>query len=225
MKRKFFRILRPRAINTPASGRQPTGSGTVYGRRGLAYAALLSAWVLVPVSLSGCGVAAVGAGAATGASIIHDRRTAGTFVDDQVIEFKAFNKLRSDPDLWKQSHISPTSFNNTVLLSGEVPNDFLRERAEGLVRQLAEIRHLHNELAVSAPSSASARISDSLTTGKVKAALVGDKQVDAMRIKVVTERGIVYLMGLVTRQEADLVTDIVRRVGGVQRVVRLFEYI
>nr|VFJ43118.1 MAG: Osmotically-inducible protein OsmY, contains BON domain [Candidatus Kentron sp. DK]VFJ56169.1 MAG: Osmotically-inducible protein OsmY, contains BON domain [Candidatus Kentron sp. DK] len=183
--------------------------------------------VLLPVALfsQGCGVAIVGAGVGTGATMAHDRRTAGTFVDDQVIEVKALNKLQIDADLWKQSHISPTSFNNIVLLSGEVPNDFLRERAAGLVKQIPEIRHLHNELAVAAPSSAVSRASDSWVTGKVKTNLIADKRIDAMRVKVVTERGVVYLMGLVTRQEADLITDVVRQVGGVQRVVRLFEYI
>ncbi|MBT8420909.1 MAG: BON domain-containing protein [Gammaproteobacteria bacterium] len=162
---------------------------------------------------------------ATGATMVHDRRTAGTFVDDQVIELKALNNLRTDEDLWRQSHISPISFNNIVLLAGEVPNDFLRERAEGLIKQISDIRHIYNELAVSAPSSALSRTSDSWVTGKVKASLATDKSIDATRIKVVTARGIVYLMGLVTRQEADLATEVARRVGGVQRVIKLFEYI
>nr|VFJ89179.1 MAG: Osmotically-inducible protein OsmY, contains BON domain [Candidatus Kentron sp. H]VFJ91220.1 MAG: Osmotically-inducible protein OsmY, contains BON domain [Candidatus Kentron sp. H]VFJ97724.1 MAG: Osmotically-inducible protein OsmY, contains BON domain [Candidatus Kentron sp. H] len=206
---------------------QFNGSRTV--RRKLSKTILFPcAFLLVFLSLQGCGgvvIGAVGAGVGTGAAVAHDRRTAGTFVDDQIIELKAINHLRTDKDLWEQSHISPTSFNNIVLLSGEIPNEFLRERAAGLIRQIPEIREIHNELAVAAPSSTLARTSDSVVTGKVKAKLITDERIDAMRIKVVTERGIVYLMGLVTRQEADLVTEIVRRVGGVQRVIRLFEYI
>nr|VFK36730.1 MAG: Osmotically-inducible protein OsmY, contains BON domain [Candidatus Kentron sp. SD]VFK40306.1 MAG: Osmotically-inducible protein OsmY, contains BON domain [Candidatus Kentron sp. SD] len=161
----------------------------------------------------------------TGASIIHDRRTAGTIIDDQIIELKAFNELRMDSDLWNQSHIDITSFNNIVLLSGEAQNDSLRNRATELVKRIPKVRMVHNEIAIVAPSSALSRSGDAWITGKVKTSLIANKDIDPTRIKVVTERGIVYLMGLVTPGEAKISTDIVRRVGGVQRVIKLFEYV
>ena len=169
-------------------------------------------------------VAVVGAGTG-GAAIIHDRRTTGTFVDDQITEFKAKSELGTDQELWEQSHINVTSFNGVMLLSGEAPNELLRERATELVKRIPKVKIVHNEIAVIAPSSALSRSSDAWITGKVKTSLIGSGDIDAIRIKVVTERGIVYLMGIVTRQESEIATDIVRRVGGVQRVIRLFEYI
>nr|VFK58337.1 MAG: Osmotically-inducible protein OsmY, contains BON domain [Candidatus Kentron sp. TUN]VFK65692.1 MAG: Osmotically-inducible protein OsmY, contains BON domain [Candidatus Kentron sp. TUN]VFK67217.1 MAG: Osmotically-inducible protein OsmY, contains BON domain [Candidatus Kentron sp. TUN] len=177
------------------------------------------------LSLSGCGVVAIVGASAGGAAIIHDRRSTGALVDDQIIEVKARNSLRTDENLWSQSHINVTCFNNITLLSGETPNDFLRDRAAEIVKQVPVVKKVHNEIAVVAPSSALSRSSDTWITGKVKTSLIAKGEIDATRIKVVTERGIVYLMGLVTRQEADIATDIVRRVGGVQRVIKLFEYI
>ena len=161
----------------------------------------------------------------TGATVAHDRRTAGTFLDDQIIELKVFNTLYADKEIWSQSHISPTSFNNIVLLSGEVASDSLGKRATKLVRQIPGVRYVYNELVIAAPSSASDRTADSLVTGRIKIQLLHDERIDATRIKIVTERGTVYLMGLITRQEGDLVTDVARRVRGVQRLVKLFEYI
>nr|VFK18470.1 MAG: Osmotically-inducible protein OsmY, contains BON domain [Candidatus Kentron sp. LFY] len=177
------------------------------------------------LSLQGCGVVTVVGASTSGAAIIHDRRSTGTLIDDQIIEFKALNNLRLDKALWSQSHINVTCFNNVVLLSGESPSDFLRNRAAEIVKQVPKVKTVHNEIAVVAPSSALSRSGDTWITGKVKTSLIANENIDATRIKVVTERGIVYLMGLVTEQEANISTDIVRRIGGVQRVIRLFEYI
>nr|VFJ72684.1 MAG: Osmotically-inducible protein OsmY, contains BON domain [Candidatus Kentron sp. FW] len=179
------------------------------------------------LSLQGCGaeVFAIFSTGTSGAAVIHDRRTTGTLVDDQIIELKAFNSLRIDEDIRNQSHINVTCFNNTVLLSGETQSDLLRNRATDIVRKIPKVKMVYNEIAVIAPSSALSRSSDTWITGKVKTSLIANGKIDATRIKVVTERGIVYLMGLVTAQEADIATDTVRRVGGVQRVIKLFEYI
>lgn len=175
--------------------------------------------------LAGCAAAAVGAGAATGAAVAYDRRTAGTFVDDEIIEWKVRKALVDDPDVRTQAHVSVTSFNNIVLLSGEAPSEALKARAAELARQVPSVRGVHNELAIAAPSSMLARSSDTVTTAKVKSALLAARTADATRVKVVTERGTVYLLGLLTRDEAEQITEVVRRVGGVQRVVRLFEYL
>jgi len=186
---------------------------------------LLCAFLSIFLSLQGCGVVVVAGAGTGGASIIHDRRTAGTLVDDEIIELKALGELHADKDLWNQSHINVTSFNNITLLSGETPDDFLRNRATEIIKRIPKVKTVHNEIAVVAPSSALSRSGDTWITGKIKTSLLADERIDATRIKVVTERGIVYLMGLVTMQEANIATDIVRRVGGVQRVIRLFEYI
>ncbi len=174
--------------------------------------------------LGGC-VAAVGAGAVTGAAVAYDRRTTGTFVDDGLIEMKAVGALQKDEEVWNYSHINVTSYNNIVLLTGETPSEALRQRAAQTVANLQKVRKVHNEVAVAAPSSVLSRSGDTLITGKVKTALLNSDKVDATRIKVVTENGVVYLMGLVTQTEADAATEVARRVGGVQRVVRIFEFI
>jgi osmotically-inducible protein OsmY len=174
--------------------------------------------------LGGC-AAAVVTGAAAGAAAIYDRRTTGTFIDDEFIELKAIDAIGNDQELHEQAHLNVTSFNNIVLLTGETPNEALRERTAELVRNLPKVRKVHNEIVVAAPSSMLSRTGDTWITGKVKTGLLNAHQLDAARVKVVTENGVVYLMGLVTRQEADAATDVTRQVDGVQRVVKVFEYI
>lgn len=186
---------------------------------------LLTTIIAAQAALLGGCVAAVGAGAVTGAAVAHDRRTTGTFVDDNLIELKAVGALQTDKELWNYSHLNVTSYNNIVLLTGESPSEALRQRAAQTVANLQKVRKVHNEVVVAAPSSMVSRSGDTVTTGKVKTALINNDDVDATRIKVVTENGVVYLMGLVTQAEADTATEVARRVGGVQRVVRIFEYI
>lgn len=175
--------------------------------------------------LQGCVAAAVGTGAAVGGSIAYDRRSTGAYIDDEIIELKAINALGSDEELYDRSHINTTSFNNIVLLTGEAPTEELRAAAERYVTALPKVRKVYNELAVAAPSAMLSRSSDSLTTSKVKASLLEERVNLFGRTKVVTEAGVVFLMGLLTHAEADVVTDVARRVGGVQRVVKVFEYI
>lgn len=186
---------------------------------------LLTTIIAAQAALLGGCVAAVGAGAVTGAAVAHDRRTTGTFVDDNLIELKAMGALQTDKELWNYSHLNVTSYNNIVLLTGESPSEALRQRAAQTVANLQKVRKVHNEVVVAAPSSMVSRSGDTVITGKVKTALINKDDVDATRIKVVTENGVVYLMGLVTQAEADTATEVTRRVGGVQRVVRIFEYI
>lgn len=182
-------------------------------------------------SLSGCaGLVAGGAaaGIVTGAAVAHDRRTAGTVVEDQAIELKAYDALNQDRELAERGHINVTSYNNIVLLSGEVPTPELRKRAGEIVSRIEKVRHVHNELADAPPSSLASRSTDTWITTKVKTSLLqvdGIRDFDPTRVKVVTERGIVYLLGLLHPREADAVTRTVRRVNGVQKVVKLFEYI
>jgi len=177
------------------------------------------------VLLEGCAAGVIGAGVAAGAAAAHDRRTTGTIVDDGLIELKARDAISGDEALRDEAHINVTSFNNIVLLSGETPTAEMRERAGRLVGALDKVREVHNELRLAAPSAMLTRSSDSWITSKVKTRLLADADAPGSRVKVVTENGVVYLMGLVSRAEADTATDVARRVSGVQRVVRLFEYL
>lgn len=188
---------------------------------------LLIIFLLGTALLQGCAGAVVGGAAASGAAV-HDRRTVGTVVDDEIIELKAADSIFSDKELYDNTHINITSYNNIVLLSGEAPNETLRTRVYNNVSKIQKVRKIHNEIAIAAPSSLLTRGSDSLITSKVKVQLFGIKDLkgfDPTRVKVVTENGVVYLLGLTTRTEADAVTQVARRVSGVQHVVRLFEYL
>lgn len=186
-------------------------------------ALLAFALTIVVGVLSGC-VGVMLGGAAGGASVINDPRTAGSQVEDESIELKAGNALHGQKDLAQQVHINVTSYNQIVLLSGEAPTEDMRTRVFELVKGIEKVRTTHNEVTIAAPSPLTARTNDSWLTTSVKARIVGAKELNAIRIKVVTEAGTVYLLGLVTQQEADLAAQIASQTAGVQRVVKLFEY-
>ena len=178
----------------------------------------------VAAGSGGCAPVLV-AGAGTAAVVAHDRRTVGAFVDDQTIELKVRNAIHTDPGLRKNAHLSVTSMNGIVLLSGEVPTAEARDLAITQARTVAGIRQIVNELQVGPSASFASRSYDTWLTTKVKTRLVHTEGLDSTRVKVVTEDEVVFLMGLVTRREADLATDSARAVGGVDRVVKLFEYV
>jgi osmotically-inducible protein OsmY len=162
------------------------------------------------------------AGVAGGVLVADDRRKTGVVVDDQSIELKARRRLSEE--FGQKAHISTTSYNWQVLLTGEAPTEELRARAETIVKEIEKVKRVINEVRVAAPSSMSARSADSLTTGKVKSRFVGENRFRANHIKVVTEAGVVYLMGIVSKKEADDAAEIASTTGGVQKVVKLFEY-
>jgi osmotically-inducible protein OsmY len=171
--------------------------------------------------LSGC-IAAVGGAAATGVLMAEDRRTVGTITEDQGIELKASSRL---DDRLRSSHINVTSFNRLVLMSGEVPNAAARDEAERIVRGVENVRGVYNELQVSGNSALTVRSNDSFITSKVKTRFVDAQKFNAVHVKVVTENSTVFLLGMVKRAEADAATDIARTTAGVQKVVRLFEFL
>lgn len=180
--------------------------------------------LIIPVVLlQGCATAVV-TGAATGAAVIHDRRSTGTVIDDQGIEFKASNALFSNKAIYDQSHINVTSYNGIVLLTGETPTEALKQQVTAEVQAISKVRRIHNELLIAAPSALPSRSSDAWITSKIKAKLTTDESIDPFYIKVVTEHGIVYLMGLVSHAEADRAVSIVTQSAGVQRVIKIFEY-
>ncbi|MCI3951358.1 MAG: transporter [Burkholderiales bacterium] len=177
--------------------------------------------VVVPL-LNGCAPLVVGGAAATGVVMAEDRRTVGTITEDQAIELKASNRIG---DRTKNGHVSVTSYNRMVLLTGEVPDAAAKAAADKAAQSVENVRSVLNELAVAPNSALSARANDSYLTSLVKARFVDAQRFNPVHVKVVTEASIVYLMGLVTRKEADAATEIARTTRGVRRVVRVFEYL
>jgi osmotically-inducible protein OsmY len=173
-------------------------------------------------ALHGCApVVAVGVGA--GVMIAHDRRTSQTIFDDQKIESRAAELIDNQIDSVR--HINVTSFDYHVLISGEVPDENTKAQAEKIVSGIEMVRSVYNELVVAPISSLVSRSNDALTTSDVKLRFVNNKDFNADQIKVVTENGTVYLMGLVKHSEADAAAEIASTTQGVQRVVKLFEYL
>lgn len=188
-----------------------------FGRPAVVIAAVLAA----SFTLSACAPLLIGGAMAGGALVVTDRRTTGTQVDDQSIELKAVNRVSEA--IGDRGHVNATSYNRIVLLTGEVPDEAARAKVEQNVARIENVKSVVNELAVAGNSSLTARSNDALITSKVKATLVDAKDVQANAIKVVTERSTVYLLGRVTEREAVRASDLTRSVGGVQKVVRVFE--
>ena len=177
--------------------------------------------VVLGASLSAC-VPMVLGGAFVGTTMVAtDRRTSGAQLEDEGIELRANNRIGQA--LGEQAHINVTSYNRQVLLTGEVPTATDKQKLDDLVLKVENVRSVVNEVAVLGATSLSQRSSDTLVTGKVKAALVDARDLQSNVFKVVTERGVVYLMGRVSQREADRATELARNVSGVQKVVRVFE--
>ena len=171
---------------------------------------------------SGC-LPLVATGAAVGTLAALDRRSIGAQTEDQEIELKAANRLRES--LKQPGGVSVTSFNRKVLLTGQVATEDDKRAAESTVGGLPNVRSIHNELQVLGRPSFATSAADTSITARVKSALVQAQDLQANVIKVITESGVVYMMGLVSRREADRAAQVASRVSGVQRVVTVFEFI
>lgn len=218
--RQFFlfrRVLQSVHIPPRGGGRWRRPAGLLLGL------SLLS-------SLSGCVPLLIGGGAAaTGAVLYQDRRTFGAMMDDSTIERTAASEFKKDWELANpvQVHINVTSYNHVVLLTGEVATAAQRKRAADIVRQLPNVKVVYNELVIGPISMTDERARDAAITAQVKAALTPLTQSDfnPTHVKVVTERRVVYLLGLLRPEEAEAVVEQARYVDGVQQVVKLFESI
>ncbi|WP_367847958.1 BON domain-containing protein [Rhodoferax sp. WC2427] len=177
--------------------------------------------VVLGSSLSACVPLVIGGAAMGGAFVATDRRTSGAQLEDEGIELRANNRIGQA--LSENAHINVTSYNRQVLLTGEVPTAADLQKLQDLVLKVENVRSVVNEVGVLGASSLSQRSSDTLVTGKVKATLVDAKDVQSNTFKVITERGVVYLMGRVSLREADRATELARSVSGVQKVVRVFD--
>ena len=182
---------------------------------------LLAAALATTTLLGACAPLLLGGAMVGTAFSVSDRRTSGAQLEDEAIELKSIGRLRDA--LGGRGHLNVTSFNRTVLITGEVPSQADRGAAEQTVTRIENVRATVNELAVMGNSSLTARSSDTSITSKVKAAYIEAKDLQANAIKVVAERGTVYLMGRVTAREADRAANLARGVGGVGKVVKVFE--
>lgn len=179
------------------------------------------ALIAATVTLQGCfPLAAVGVGAT--ALAVDDRRTKGFYIEDENIEWKARALLL---ERFKDAHVNATSFNLTVLLTGEVADEKTKAEIGESIRKIANVKSVSNELVIAGKSSFAARSSDALTTTNVKARFLGAKGFSSNHVKVITEAGTVFLMGIVTKAEGDAAADVARTTSGVARVVKVFEYV
>ncbi len=179
----------------------------------------------ITLLLPGCIGPAIVAGAATGATMLHDRRTSATIMEDKAIALKSSHILRDNVALMKDARVIVTSYNRNVLLVGQVPTQEVSDKMAHLIEDVDEVKKVYNELEVAPPISMKTISNDSWITTKIKSASMnGRKGVDPLRTKVVTENGVVYLMGIVSRAEADNASELARNTEGVKRVVRVFEY-
>lgn len=182
---------------------------------------LLPAMLAAAALLQGCGPAImVGAGAAVVA--FEDRRSTGAQIDDETIELRAGNRI--DDRFGSRVHVNVTSYNRYVLLTGEVPDEAARAEVEKIARGVTNVLGVTNELQVAGISSATSRSNDTLITANVKARLLNSDKFNGIHVKVVTEASVVYLLGIVTEQEAADAVELARTTSGVRKVVKMFEY-
>jgi osmotically-inducible protein OsmY len=190
--------------------------------RSLRTATLLGALAAASV-LSACAPLLITGAVVGGSMIATDRRTSGVQLEDQAIELKALTRVNEV--LGDRGHVSVTSYGRQALITGEVPTDADKVAVAQAIARIENVQSIVDELAVMSPTSITSRSNDAIITGKVKASLIDAKDVLANAFKVVTERGVVYLMGRVTEREANRAAEVARGVGGVQKVVKVFDVV
>lgn len=186
---------------------------------------LLSTLGLCALLLSGCAAPLLVAGAAGGATVARDERSNQSMLDDQVIEAKAKDAIYADPERAKRVHVNVTSYNHVVLLTGEALSKATRKEVLEIVRHLDKVRLVHNEIRIADLTDFSSRTGDSWITSKVKSEMLATRGFPSTRVKVITENDTVFLMGLVTKDVGDHAASIARKISGVKRVIKLFEYL
>ena len=185
----------------------------------------LVALTLAAATLSACAPLVIGAIAAGTAVVVTDRRTTGAQVDDTNIQLRIGNELgKAFKSNYTDVHISINSFERKVLLTGEVPTEQAKAQAGEIASRSQNVRMVVNELTVAAPSTLGQRTNDTTLGTKVRAAFVNTKEIAFNSVSIVTERGIIYLMGYVTEREGEIAAHVASRVAGVQQVVKVFDY-
>lgn len=184
----------------------------------------LGAVLLILSVLQGCAAVAVVA-VTTGASMATDRRSIGNQIDDQSIEVEAYNEITKNKSLNENTNLHIISVNGSVLIIGQAPNTYLRDQAIKIINDIDGIVRIHNQIRIGNLTSITTQTNDVWLTSKVKSALLSSDKVNGRAIKVITENAEVFLMGLVTKKEADAAINITRNISGVNRVFKAFEYL
>lgn len=180
--------------------------------------------LLLTSLLGGCIPAAFVVGAGATGAFIYEKRGLNTMIKDRDMANAALHRIENDTQLRKQTHITIAAFNHMMLMAGQAPTEELRARAYRLVSTTPNLKRIYNVVTIELPLSKAEIAKDSWITTMVKSALVAQKGINANQIKVVTEDKIVYLLGIVTRKQADIAADAASRIAGVSKVVKLFEY-
>lgn len=175
--------------------------------------------------ITGCVPMAVTTVATKTVQVAHDRRTVGTLLDDQAIELKAQLRLKKIPEVHDFSHVVVTSYNNVLLVTGQVPHDYMKDEVTQALARIPKVRQVFNELTLGGSTSLKQRSVDTWITTKIKSSLLAEGKIDVTRVKVITENDVVYLLGLVTMEEAEAATLVARQTAGVKEVIRAFEYL
>jgi len=188
---------------------------------------VLSAHILCFILIALCTALLFGCASAalTGAGVVYDRHALQKKLDDNYTSMKAYNKIYMDTRRYQNTNISVATFNGAVLLTGQIPDPNHKKEVEHIVRQLAGARKIYNYIEIASPSSPLIHASDSWITTKIKAQFIANNDLDPSQIKVVTENGTVYLMGILPRNQAEIATQIARTTSGVQNVVKIFSYL
>jgi len=184
----------------------------------------LIAIITLALSLQGCFFIAGAAAGAAAVAVVYDHRKLEQIMMDRKITNTAVDKINAIPELRDSAHINITTFNKVVLITGEATTPELRQQAEDAIHSVADVGQVYDEVAVKGPTSSLTRASDSWITTKIKTQMLATKDLKSGTIKVISENGTVYLMGLVTRDQADTTVNIARQVAGVQKVVKIFQY-
>jgi len=180
--------------------------------------------LMLVASLQSCAVATIVA-ITTGASMATDRRSFGNQIDDQTIELNAYNSLAKQKPIANNTNLNVFSVNSLLLIVGQAPNTYLKDLAVKTVSEIEGVTNIHNQIRIGSPTSIATQTHDIWVTSKVKAALFTTDKVNGKDIKVVTENGEVFLLGLVTKKEANIAVEITRNIGGVSLVFKAFEYL
>ncbi len=180
-------------------------------------------FVVAAAGLQGCELAVLGAaGGAAAYSIVEDRRSSGVQIDDEAIQLRGQNRVSER--FGEKVHVTITSVNRMALLTGEAPQESIRDEIGKIVLGVPSVRGIANEIQIAIPTPRASRINDEFITTKVKGRLIDSGKASPVHVKVITEAGVVYLMGVVTDTEADSAVEIARTTGGVRKVVKIFEY-
>ena len=184
---------------------------------------------LIPIlglilTLQGCIFVAGAAAGAAAIAVAYDHRTIKHTLDDTNIANKVSDKLSRVQELRQNSHFDVTVFNGVVLLTGQTPSRQARLQAGEIAKSTKNVYKVYNQISIQAPTSALTRTSDSWITTKIRTEMLGTRNLKSSSIKIITENGTVYLMGIVTKEQADIAVDIARKVSGVQKVIKIFEY-